>query len=429
MDNVKGLFSYIEKSTSCFHAIEELVKRLNEEGFSRLYENKDWDVMPGGKYYVTRNSSSIIAFKIPESGFAPFKITATHSDYPTFKVKENAELYVADKYVKLNTEGYGGSVLSTWIDRPLSIAGRVIVETETGIEERLIDFDRDLLMIPGLAIHMNREVNNGVKFSKQVDMLPLWGSTENCKDSFKAMIAEQVGTTVEKILGSELYLYNRMKGTIWGAKNEYASAPRIDNLGCTFACYKGFIDGESQNRINVFSVFDNEEEGSLTKQGADSTFLYDTLKRIAAKLGASEEDYYKAVADGMMVSADNGHAVHPNHAEKTDATTRSFLNGGVMIKHNAAQKYTTDGISDAYFRKICNMAGAKYQFFANNSDVAGGSTLGRISSAHVSINMVDIGMAQLAMHSSYETMGVYDLDETIKAIKTFYDVELDIKSV
>lgn len=426
MNYVNELLYYIGKSTSSFHATAESAEMLENEGYVRLYENKEWNIRPGGRYFVTRNSSSLIAFKIPQMGFAPFKITAAHSDSPCFKIKENAELTAADKYVKLNTEAYGGGILYTWLDRPLSVAGRVLVDTERGIEERLVDFDRDMLLIPSLAIHLNKETNDGLTLKKQVDMLPLWGSKEECADTFHAMLAKQAAAPQESVLGSDLYVYNRMSGCVWGAKEEYVSAPRLDNLACAFSCLKAFIAGNSENRINVCAVFDSEEIGSLTKQGADSTFLYDTLRRIAVLLAATDEEYFRAVAGGIMISADNAHALHPNHAEKYDENNRCYMNEGVVIKYSAAQKYTTDAVSGAYFRKICQMADVPYQLVANHSDIAGGSTLGNLSNAHVSINMVDIGIGQLSMHSSYETMGASDVEYMIRALTMFYDKEIDI---
>ena len=416
---IKGLFDFLKQSPTAFHAVDTLCGLLREQGFQPLHECKAWDIVPGGKYYVTRNRSSVIAFTLPETTPESFRLIASHSDSPTFKIKENAELTVRDKYVQLNTERYGGMIFSTWFDRPLSVAGRVLYKDETGLHTRLVKIDRDLLMIPNVAIHMNREVNNGFKYNAQVDLMPLYGDI-TAKGSFKKLIADAFGVEEDAIVGNDLYLYNRMPGTVWGANNEFISAPQLDDLECAYASVCALKDLPDQGHVNVCCVFDNEEVGSSTKQGANSTFLSDVLERIAACLGMTAEAYRMALAGSFMLSADNAHATHPNHPEYADALNQVEMNKGIVIKFNANQKYTTDGVSAAMFHQLCKDAGVPVQHFANRSDLLGGSTLGNISGAHVSINTLDIGLAQLAMHSCYETAGVKDLSWMIQGMHAFY---------
>ena len=416
---IKGLFEFLKASPTAFHAVDSLCGLLKEQGFSPLQECKPWEIVSGGKYYVTRNRSSVIAFTLPEGTPASFRIIASHSDSPTFKIKENAELTVRDKYVQLNTERYGGMIFSTWFDRPLSVAGRVLYKDENGIHTRLVKIDRDLVMIPNVAIHMNREVNSGYKYNAQVDLMPLYGDI-SAKGSFRRMIAEACGIEEEAIVGNDLYLYNRMPGTVWGANNEFISAPQLDDLECAYASVCALKDLPDQGHVNVCCVFDNEEVGSGTKQGADSTFLSDVLERIASCLKMSTEAYRMALSGSFMLSADNAHATHPNHPEYADQQNQVEMNKGIVIKFNANQKYTTDGVSEAVFHQLCKDIGVPVQHFANRSDLPGGSTLGNISGAHVSINTLDIGLAQLAMHSCYETAGVKDLAWMIQGMHAFY---------
>jgi aspartyl aminopeptidase len=423
---VADLLEFLQKSPTAFHAVENLRQTLLSAGFTELPESRRWEIAPGGSYFTTRNGSSLIAFRIgTELEDAGFTVTASHSDSPCFKVKENAEIRVRDHYVQLNTEGYGGMICSTWLDRPLSIAGRVLLRSrdkdgrET-YESRLIDFDRDLVMIPNLAIHMNRKVNDGVAYNKQVDMIPLFGSGEVKPGEFREMVAAEAGAAPEDILGSDLYLYNRTAPAVWGARNEFVSSARLDDLECAWGTLQGFLKGRNGGSIQVYCCFDNEEVGSGTKQGADSTMLSDVLYRIVRGLGMDDEDYRCMTARSFMLSCDNAHAVHPNHPEKTDVANCTYMNEGIVIKSHAGQKYTSDAVSAALFRGICQKAGVPVQFFANRSDEAGGSTLGNIAMAHVSMNTVDLGLAQLAMHSAYETAGVRDIVYLEKACETFY---------
>lgn len=420
LEHVQELFDFIQQSPSCFHVIENVKKQLTEQGFEELCENKNWQIKEGGKYFVTRNLSSVIAFKVPTKNFKSFHIVASHSDSPTFKIKDHPEQVVKGKYVQLNTERYGGMIYSTWFDRPLSIAGRALVKTETGVATKLLNIDRDLLVIPNLAVHMDRTVNDGMKYNPQVNLLPLYGDAAS-KDTFNKLVAEARGTAEENIISTDLFLYNRTAPTVWGAHNEYMSCAKLDDLECAFSSLKAFLKGENSQSVSVCAIFDNEEVGSSTKQGANSTFMYDVLHRINENLGRTEEQYHTAVASSFMLSADNAHALHPNHPAISDPTNPVYLNEGIVIKHNANQKYTTDAVSSAIFQKMCEEKNVPYQHFVNRSDVAGGSTLGNIANTHVSLNTVDIGMAQLAMHSSYETAGVLDLDYMIAGMEAFYN--------
>ena len=420
---VQELIRFIENSPSAFHAAEELSKMLDAAGYERLQESRPWTLACGKGYYVTRNRSSVIAFFLPESGFGPFQICASHSDSPTFKVKENAEIEVRSKYVQLDVERYGGLILNTWMDRPLSVAGRLLVKTDRGLETRLVKVDRDLLMIPNVAIHMNREVNNGYKYNPAVDTMPLFGAAD-AKGRFRGIVAEAAGVKAEDVAGADLFLYNRMPGVIWGAENEFVSCGRLDDLECAFTSMKAFLGAKAGSHINLCAVFDNEEVGSTTKQGAHSSFLSDVTRRVALSLGAGEEAYLTALTASFMLSADNAHATHPNHPEFSDPVNQVYMNEGIVVKFNANQKYTTDAVSEAVFHRILSEANVPCQHYANRSDIAGGGTLGNISGSHVSINTLDIGLAQLAMHSSYETAGVKDVQYMIDGIRAFYETDI-----
>lgn len=422
----KELVSFIQKSPTAFHAVEQMRSLLKDNGYEELLEGKKWHIEPGHRYFVTRNNSSIIALNLgTQLDNYSFNVAASHSDSPTFKLKENAELEVRGKYTQLNTEGYGGMLCATWFDRPLSIAGRVLVKEGDSYITRLLKIDRDLVLIPNVAIHMNRAVNDGFAYNKQVDLLPLFGGTETKAGDLKALIAKELNVNEEDICGEDLYLYNRMSPSIWGAHEEFISSPQLDDLQCAFTSLQGFLKGSNDQSINVFACFDNEEVGSGTKQGAASTFLYDVLHRINNALGKDDEDYYRALAASFMLSADNAHAVHPNHPEKTDVNNCVYMNEGVVVKSHAGQKYTSDGVSIAVFKGICEKAGVPVQFFANRSDVVGGSTLGNIAMAQVSMNSVDIGLPQLAMHSSYETVGIKDTYYMIQVMEEFFNSHIE----
>ena len=416
---ISELFDFIKRSPTSFHAVENVCGILKENGFTELSESEVWNLSSGGKYFVTRNSSSLISFVLPSStaGEKSFMICASHSDSPSFKVKENPERKDAG-CVKLNVEKYGGMLIQPWFDRPLSVAGRIVYKCGEGIKEKLVSIDRDLLMIPNLAIHMNREANDGHKIDVQKEIQPVLSLSE--KASLLSIVSEQAQVSKEDILSSDLFLYARTEPTRWGAENEFISSPRLDDLECAWTSLQGFISAENPSSIPVYCIFDNEEVGSSTRQGADSTFLSDTLERLAEKLGWSREEYKIALAKSFMLSADNAHAVHPNFTESADPVNRPVLNGGIVIKYNAAQKYTSDAVTSGFFKLVCQKAGVPFQIFTNNSNVAGGSTLGNISQNHVSVPCVDIGLAQWAMHSPYESAGAKDVESMIKVMKCFY---------
>lgn len=418
----KEMLEFIENSPSCFHAVRNIKEMLKKQGCQELNEAENWELVPGNGYYVVRNDSSIIAFRLPEGEAEGFHITAAHSDSPTFKLKENPELAVEEHYVKLNTEKYGGMILSTWLDRALSVAGRIVVREKEKTVTKLVNVDKDLLVIPNLAIHMNREINKGMEYNPQMDMLPLYAdcSEERKKNAFMKRIAKAAGVKQEDILGHDLFLYTREKGRILGENGEFVMSPRLDDLQCAYSATRAFCESTPKQYINVCAVFDNEEVGSGTRQGADSTFLEDTLFRIGDSLKPGRSEYLRLVAGSFLISADNAHAVHPNHPEKADPTNRPYLNGGVVIKYHGSQKYTTDAVSTAKLKSLCEQAKVPFQTFANRSDLVGGSTLGNISTAHVSVSSVDIGLPQLAMHSAVETAGVKDTKYAIDLLKEFY---------
>ena len=415
---MNDLLHFIDSSPSPFHAVDSLCQALAGAGYIRLAENAPWHLVPGGKYFVTRNGSALVTFRVPRGDFAGFLFAATHSDAPTFRIKENAEMTGPDGYVRLNTEGYGGMLCAPWLDRPLTVAGRVLVQAGGAIETRLVYVDRDLLMIPNVAIHMNRDANNGYKYDRKSDMVPLLGLGTD-PVVFRALIAQAAGCAEGDILGWDLVLAPREKGLVWGLDNEFISSPRLDDLQCAYGCFRGFLGARDGGSLPVFALLDNEEVGSLTKQGADGTFLSDLVDRICAAL---DRDRAAAVANSFLVSADNAHAVHPNHPEYADPTHRPVMNGGIVIKHGT--RYATDAAAQAVFTALCRQAGVPVQHFFNRSDMAGGSTLGNIANAHVSMNTVDIGLPQLAMHSCFETAGVKDTDYLVQAMAAFYGATL-----
>ena len=425
--DIQPFFDFVRESPSAFHASDALCRRLDAAGFLPLSEREPFALVPGGRYYVTRNRSSVLAFALPQGGFSHFQIVASHSDSPVFKLKTNPEEAVCAQYLRLNVERYGGMIMSTWLDRPLSIAGRALVREGGALTTKLVDFGRDAALIPNMPIHFNREVNDGYKYNPQVDLLPLYGGAE-AKGALLGEIARCCGTQSESIAAFDLFLYNRERGSVFGTQGEFFACPRIDDLECAFASLEAFLSSKPEGHVNVLAVFDNEEVGSGTKQGADSSLLSDALFRICSAMGLGDEAARAAIAASFMVSADNAHAVHPNHPEKYDTGDRAYLNGGVVIKHNANQKYTTDAVSGAIFAEICRRAGVPVQHFSNRSDILGGSTLGNIANTHVSMNTVDIGLAQLAMHSCYETAGTQDLTFMMQALAAFYGTQIETRA-
>lgn len=413
---IHQLFDFIQCSPTASHTAATVRAMLVQAGFTQLLESQPWDLQPGGRYYTTRGMSSLIAFQVPKADFHGFSVVAPHGDSPCFKVKESPELRVDGQYTKLNTEVYGGMQLALWTDRPLSVAGRLAVRTENGVKGVLCDIRRDLLLIPGVAIHMNRGVNEGVKLDPQKDTLPLLGGSQA---ELKKLVAENAGVAPEDILSWDLYLYSRAQGTVFGAEKEFIAAPRLDDLECVFAAAKAFLAGENRENVTVLSLFDNEETGSLTRQGADSPFLSEVLERISLSCGKSREEHLRAIASGFMLSADNAHAVHPDSPEKSDPTNRCYLNGGVVVKHSP--RYASDALTAGLFQRICQKAGVPVQVYYNNSKIPGGGTLGNLSGSHVALPTVDIGLAQLSMHSPYETAGAKDLDYMVWAMQAFYE--------
>ena len=412
---MKQLQEFLNSAHSTYHAVALLQQKLEQAGYVALPETQQWNIAAGGKYYVVRGGSAIIAFRVPQATPTGFIMSASHSDRPTFKVKENWEL--SGKYTQVATEKYGGMLIAPWLDRPLSIAGRVLVETENGVQSRLLDIDRDLLLIPNVAVHMDRKANEGCAWNPAVDTLPLAGSAD-AKGKLENLLEQAAGG---KILGHDLYLYIRQQASIWGLEEEFISSAALDDLLCAWCCTCGFIQAAPNDAVNVLCVLDCEEVGSASVQGADSTFLEDVVRRICAGLNLPKEQLLR---QSFMVSADNAHAIHPNHPEHADANNAPVLGQGVVLKFNAAQRYTTDGLSASVFRKICENANVPVQTYYNRADIPGGSTLGNISLAHISVPTADIGIAQLAMHSCYETAGVKDISYMIQAMESCYSTTL-----
>ena len=414
--DILSLKDFLDNSPSCFHAIAWLADALEQAGYQKLMEHENWTLAPGGKYYMVRSDSGLIAFRIPQGEPAGFMLSASHCDRPCYKVKENGE--VVSAYTRVPTEPYGGMLLGTWLDRPLSIAGRVLVETEAGIETRLVNIDKDLLLIPNVAIHMNREANNGYKWNPAVDTQPLLGSKE-VAGKLQALLEQEAGG---KILGKDLYLYIRQKASVWGIEDEFISAAALDDLECAWGCTQGFLSSKDSANIPVLCVFDNEEVGSMSPQGAGSRILDMTLERVCTALNLNMA---QMMAQSFMISADNAHALHPNHPELSDAANAPVVNGGVVLKFNANLSYCTNGVSSAIVRKICAANDIPLQTFFNRADTRGGSTLGHISWAHVSIPTADIGLPQLAMHSCYETAGVKDAVWLKELMTAYYGTVLE----
>ena len=418
-DISRDLIHFIAKSPSTFHAVRGIKAALLYAGFTEIREEDTWQIEKGGKYVVTRNGSAHMAFTVPQEGAEAFHITASHCDSPTFKIKEDPEI-TDGPYVKLNVEGYGGMIMSTWLDRPLSVAGRLLVTENGHLAEKLVAIDGTMLVIPSVAIHMDRSVNQHKEWKVQKDMLPLYGMT-GAKTPFMDVIAAAAKVKAEDILAHDLILYSRVPAAIWGEEREFISSPKLDDLQCAFACFRGFTQGQKEKYISVYALFDNEEVGSATSQGAGSTFLANTLERLARSLGYSYDETMAMIARSFMISADNAHSVHPNHPEYADPVNRPVINGGIVIKYSAAQKYATYVLSAAYFKKLCKDHDIPTQTFTNHSDNPGGSTLGNISNTVIAMPTVDIGLPQLAMHSSYETAGVKDTAYLVDAVTKFYE--------
>ena len=417
------LVEFLQESVTPFHAAATAESWLRAAGFTRLEEADYWNLEPGKGYYTTRNGSSVVAWRVPDHSIGGWRIVASHSDSPTWKIK--TDIVENDGCRRLSVEGYGGMIMSTWLDRPLTVGGRVIVKTEDGIESRLVCIDRDLLVIPSLAIHFQRDINKGHTFNPQVDMQPLWGPAGS--RTLTDLVAEELGVDTADILDSDLQLVTRQAPTQIGPDGEFFMAPRIDDLECAATTLLGFLDAAAETDsacAPVWAMLDNEEVGSSSRMGAESSYLRDVLDRIVDAIPHSGQAMHRAMANSFMLSADNAHATHPNFPQKSDPCAPVRLGGGVVLKYNASQKYTTNAVSGAIFRAICEKADVPVQVFTNRADEAGGSTLGNLQSHTLPIPMADIGLAQLAMHSAVETASVADAEAMTKAVAAFYRVHL-----
>lgn len=419
MDTIQKLFRFLDESPTCYHAAANVLTALKEAGAVELRESEPWKLERGSLYAVERGDSAVIAFRVPEEPFRGFLLAAAHSDSPTFRIRENPELPSAGNTLRLSTEPYGGGIWRGWLDRPLSAAGRVVIRQGNRLLRRLVNIDRDLLVIPSVAIHMDRTVNKGTELNPAVDLLPLLGCGKE-PGAFRKLIAGAAGVREEHLLSTDLFLYPRARAVQTGLNGEFIMSPRLDDLQCVFGCLEGFLTAQPGGSLPVLAVFNNEEVGSNTRQGADSTFLTDVLERIAGVCGLNREEWKAAVAGSFLVSADNAHAIHPAHPEYADKGEFPVLNGGIVIKYNANQRYATDAVSAAVFQSVCQKAGVPVQRYSNRADLPGGSTLGSISTAHLSVPTVDIGLPQLAMHSVCETAGAADTDFLISAMAAYF---------
>ena len=425
---ITRLLNFLDASPVNFLAVNNIVSELEAAGYRRIDPQMPiGKVEAGDKLFVTKNDSSVYAFRIGNKSLADagFHMICAHSDSPTFRIKPNAEMLCEGGIVKLNTEVYGGPIMSTWFDRPLTLAGRVIVKGDDAMNPKtlLLHIKRPLLQISNLAIHFNRQVNDGVKLSKQKDVLPLLGMVTNELERgnlLMSTICEELSIDATDILDFDLYLADATPACTFGVHNEFISSGRLDDLSMCFAGLEALLASPQADATKVLAIFDNEETGSQTKQGAGSPFLASILKRIALAQSGTEEAFYQAVERAFMVSADNAHAWHPNYSEKYDPTNHPVLGGGPVIKFNAAQKYASDAVSAAVFAEICSKAGVPCQRFVNHSDVAGGSTLGNILASSIPLRGVDMGNGILAMHSCRETGSTIDHIYCVKAFTQFY---------
>lgn len=420
---VNELLSFIESSPSVYHNIHLIRSILKNFNYIELNESTKWELLPNKSYFVVRGGASIIAFKIPgvQKGF---NIVASHNDSPCFKIKPNGEFNVG-AFKKLNTEPYGGMLINTWFDRPLGIAGRVFVKTNDCIEQRLVNLAGHNVIIPSVAAHLKGAT---LELNLQNDLLPIIGLCDEDNTFLNQLKKSTIFSSDEEILSHDLFLYNKDKGCVAGFNNEFIVSPKLDDLECVFASLEAFLEAKPNCNIAVCAIFDNEEVGSGSNHGAQSTFLTDVLERICNCLNL---DKYTMYASSMLVSADNAHAVHPAHPEKSDPTNNVQMNKGIVIKYHSSLSYTTEGESASIFKAICKKVGVKYQDYTNRSDLRGGSTLGRIQLEKLSVKALDIGLAQLAMHSSNETAGAKDLKDMVLALKEFYltDIEIDGLSI
>jgi len=427
LDFAKELIDFIYDSPTAFHAVLSTQKILDDNGFLELKEEDRWKLQKGGKYYLTKNHSALTAFVVGtgEAYEDGFKITGVHTDSPTFRIKPAAEITAENYYIKLDTETYGVPILNTWLDRPLSVAGRVSIRSNDIFKPitKLVNIKKPILIIPNLAIHMNRKVNDGVELNKQKDMLPLIALINERleKDNYLLnAIAGEIKVEPSDIIDFDLFLYEFEKGTIMGLSDEFISSGRLDDLAMVHACTTALIRAEVSKSTNVMVCFDNEEVGSATKQGADSQLLSDILERIVMSMGGDREDFFRSISKSFMISADLAHAIHPNVGEKHDPKNKPLINKGPVIKISANMRYTTDSNSSAVYAGLCKRAGVPVQWFVNRSDEPGGMTLGPISASHLHIRSVDIGTPILAMHSVRELGGVLDHTYVTKSFEEFY---------
>ena len=423
------LISFIHKSPTAFHVIKNTAEELEKDGYQYLDLNNIWEIKKGGKYYTTKSGSALFAFQIGsnEPEISGLKLVSAHSDSPGFKIKPSPEMLVDGKYLKLNTEVYGGPILMSWLDRPLSMAGRVLLKSNDPLNPQhcLVDLKKPLLIIPSVAIHLNRSVNDGIELNKQVDMLPLMTTVKDTleKDNYLLkLIADELKVDASEVIDFDLFVYEYEKGCLVGPNQEFISSPKLDDLAMVHAGLKAFLANKNTKTTNILCVFDNEEVGSVTKQGAGSPVLRNIIERIMEKLGKSKEDYHRTIYKSFMISADMAHSVHPNHPEKHDPILHPIMNAGPVIKIHANQKYTTDGESSAIFETICKEADVPVQKFVNRSDMVGGSTLGNVSTGKIDIRTVDIGNPMLGMHSVRELGGTLDHTYVCKAFEKFYNL-------
>ena len=420
------MLSFINESPVAYVVIDNIKKILINNGYKEVEESKRYNFKVGDKVFFTRNNSSLVAFNIGKNineDNINFHVVASHADSPAFKIKPLCEDDTCG-YKKLNVAPYGGLIASTWFDRPLSVAGRVMVDTGDKIETKIVNLTDFTLFIPNLCIHFNREINSGYTYDYAVDTQPFYSLDQDQKD-LKTRLAKKLKVNVDNISNYDLFVYNKQSGVLWGDRNEFISCPRLDDLECVYTSLTAFRQVDNDNSINVLYIADNEEVGSSSRQGANGDFLPSLLKRICSSLSCN---YEQAVANSFLISADNGHAVHPNKPHITDVDNKAFLNKGVVIKFNASNSYTSDSLSSSIFQKICDNAHVPYQYFTNKSGVRGGSTLGNLLLSQVSFISIDIGLAQLAMHSSYETAGSYDVKYLIDAFKEFYQSNIEMNN-
>jgi len=428
-DMIQNLIDFIYQSPTSFHATYTTVNILENYGFKKLSLSENWHLKRNSKYYLTSNNSALIAFITGSGSLSKngFRIIASHLDSPGFRIKPEPEIIQSEKYLKLNTEVYGGPILNTWLDRPLAIAGRISCRTDNPLQPRteLVNINKPLLTIPNLAIHLNSKVNKGVELNRQKHLLPLLsmiGDEFNKDNYILEILSEESEISADKILDFDLYLYEYEKGRTAGLNNEFISPGRLDDLSMVYSSILSLIEAERNNSTQVMVLFDNEEIGSMTKQGADSPLLINTLERMAISLGYTREDYFCALDNSFMISADMAHAVHPNYIEKHDPTNKNYLNKGPVIKISANQKYTSDSDSIAVCKELCNIAEVPYQTFVNRSDQRGGSTIGPVSASQLPLRSVDIGNPLLAMHSIREMAGTEDFLNINRLFEIFYNI-------